>query len=274
MYANYRKIAVTGGGREERLGYECQNKPDGKRCTQSRLKVEIIFDRIASELSKRSQNLNQLRYRRYLVAVHAFTKKKKAELSSEKKRIANSLTKAENEKKKLIEQRAEMISQNLFDNHTKEQFETRISELADMVEDLRYRKKNGFEKNSAHILTFYKFLELRENLVQYWNFADYEKKAIFSRTIVSNLTLQSQEVANLSFKKPFLDNEEGCFTSYGAQREVRPEPTLEHLWTWLQGTHNAPVVEEVLSMIESCKPYEGLRFPLINDLEKISGTKV
>jgi len=238
------------------------------------VKVEIIFDRIALELSRRSKNLNQLRYRRYLVAVHAFTKKKKAELGSERKRIANALTTAESEKKKLIEQRAEMISQKLFDVHTKEQFETRIEELADTIEDLRYRRKSGFEKNSAHILTFYKFLELRQNLVQYWNFADYEKKAIFSRIALSNLTLQCQEVANLSFKKPFLDNEEGCFTSYGALRELQPEPMLEHLWIWLQGVQNAPYVEEILSIIESCKPHENLRFPLINDMEKISGTRV
>ena len=190
--------------------------------------------------------MNQLRYRRYLVAVHAFTKKKKAELGSERKRVTNALAKAEAEKKKLIEQRAEMISQNLYDDHTKDQFETRIEELADTIEDLRYRRKSGFEKHSSHILTFYKFLELRENLVQYWNFADYEKKAIFSRIVVSNLELKCQEVAILRFKKPFLDNEEGCFTSHGAQREVRPEPTLEHLWTWLQGMQNAPVFEEVL----------------------------
>ena len=34
----------------ELLGYECQNKPDGERCTQSRVKAEIIFDAIATEL--------------------------------------------------------------------------------------------------------------------------------------------------------------------------------------------------------------------------------
>jgi hypothetical protein len=167
-----------------------------------------------------------------------------------------------------------MISQNLFDVHTQEQFETRIKELVTTIDDLRYRKKSGFEKHSSHILTFYKFLELRENLVQYWNFADYEKKAIFSRIALSNLTLQCQEVANLSFKKPFLDDEEGCFISHGALCEMQPEPMLEHLWTWLQGVQNAPYVEEILSMIESCKPHENLRYLLINDMEKISGTRV
>jgi len=217
------------------LGYECQNKPDGKRCTQSRVKVEVIFDRVSEELKKRSKNFNQLRYRRYLVAVHAFTKKKKAELGSERKRIANALTKAEDEKKRLIDQRADMIAKDLYDQHTQEQFETRIDELSETIEDLRYRKKIGFEKNSAHILTFYRFLELRENLVQYWNFANYEQKAIFSKIAVSNLTLQDQEIAIFSFKKPFLDNEEGCFTSYGAQREVQHEPTLEHLCAICRG---------------------------------------
>jgi len=167
-----------------------------------------------------------------------------------------------------------MISQNLFDHHTKQQFETRIEELSDIIEDLKNNRKNGFKNSDTRILTFHKFLELRENLVQYWNFADHEQKATFSKIVLWNLTLQGQEVANLSFKKPFLDNEEGCFTSYGAQREAQLEPALEHLWKWLQGSQNAPDAEEILSMIESCKPYEDLRFPLINDLAKISGTKV
>lgn len=60
------------------------------------------------------------------------------------------------------------------------------------------------------------------------------KKAIFSKTVLLNLTLQGQEVANLSFKKPFLGDEEGGFNSHGAQREVQLEPRLEVLWTWLQ----------------------------------------
>lgn len=60
-----------------------------------------------------------------------------------------------------------------------EQFETRIDELIDIIEDLRYRRKTGFENNSARILIFYKFLELRENIVQHWNFADYEKSDFF-----------------------------------------------------------------------------------------------
>jgi len=167
-----------------------------------------------------------------------------------------------------------MIAKDLYDEHTKEQFEARIDELSETIEDLRYRKKIGFEKNNTPILTFFKFLELRENLVQYWNFTKYEHKAIFSKIALSNLTLQGQEIAIFSFKKPFLDNEEGCFTSYGAQREVQHEPTLEHLRKWLQGSQNAPYVEDILSMIDSCKPCEGLRFQLINDLEKISGTKV
>ena len=184
------------------------------------------------------------------------------------------MTQAEDEKKKLIVQRAEMISQKLYDNHSKEQFESRIDELADTTEDLRHRRKTGFEKNSARVLTFYKFLELRENLVQYWNFADFEKKAIFSKIILSNLTLLDQEVANLSFKKPFINDDEGGFTSYGAQREVQPEPTLENLWTRLGSLKSEGSMTEILSMIESCKPAMPLKFPLINDLEKISGTKV
>ncbi len=255
------------------MGYECQNKPNGNRCSQSRVRVEIIFDKIADELGKRSKNLNQLRYRRYLVAVHAFTKKKKDELGSEKKRIANALTQAEAEKKKLIEQRADMISQNLYDPHSKKQFETRIDELVDMIDDLKHRRKTGFQKISARILTFYKFLELRENLVQYWNFADYEKKAIFSKIVVLNLTLKHQEVAILRLKKPFLDNEEGGFTSHGAEREAQHEPMLEHLWKWLQESQNMPFVEEILTMMDSCKPVSPLRLPIISDMENISGTR-
>lgn len=233
-----------------------------------------MFDRIAGELAKRSSNLNQLRYRRYLVAVHAFGKKKKDELGSERKRIANALTKAETEKQKLIGQRADMISQNLFDPHTKKQFETRIEELAESIADLKYRRKGLTQENSSKVMTFHSFLELRENLVQYWNSADYEKKSIFSKIAVSNLTLKDQEVAHLSFKKPFLDSEEGCFTSNGGRREVRLEPRLEALWNWLQCSQNEQSVLEIMGMVESCRPSKPLKFPIMSDLEKISRTKV
>ena len=184
------------------------------------------------------------------------------------------MTKAKEEKKLLIDQRAEMIRQKLYDEQTKEQFETRLTELAETIDNLNYRKNSGFETARARTLSFYKFLELRENLVQYWNFLDYEKKAIFSKIVISNLTLQWQEVANLSFKKPFSDDEKGGFTSNGTRCEAQLEPMLEDLRQWLQGSQNAPVVEEILLMADTCKPSEALRFPLINDLAKISGTRV
>ena len=130
-------------------------------------------------------------------------------------------------------QRADLIGQNLYDIHSQEQFETEINNLSDTIEDLKYRRKNGFQNSSSRILTFYKFLELKENLVQYWNFADYSKKAIFSKIVLWNPTLQGQEVANLSFKKPFLDDEEGGSDSYGALREVQLEPKFEKLWNRL-----------------------------------------
>lgn len=129
-------------------------------------------------------------------------------------------------------------------------------------------------ENASRILTFHSFLELRENLVQYWNFAGYVKKAIFSKIAISNLNLLGQEVANLSFKKPFLDDEKGCFTSYGGPRDERHEPRLEALWKWLQGSQNEANVQEIMGMVESCRPSKTLEFPIVSDLEKISRTKV
>ncbi|MGB0507656.1 MAG: hypothetical protein ACPGGK_15815, partial [Pikeienuella sp.] len=109
---------------------------------------------------------------------------------------------------------------------------------------------NGWGRlgSQVMILTFTRFLELRENLVQYWNFADYAKKAIFSKIALSNLIIKGQDVASLSFKKPFLDNEEGCFTSYGGRtkcdlnrgwkpygfgfRAARMSHTSQRSWEW------------------------------------------
>lgn len=126
-----------------------------------------------------------------------------------------------------------MISRDLYDVHSQEQFETRINELTDSIEDLKYRRKSGFQNSTSQLVTFYKFLELKENLVQYWNFADFQKKAIFSKIVLWNLTLQGQEVANLSFKKPFSNDEEGGADANGTLDEVHLEPKFQALWNWI-----------------------------------------
>ena len=108
---------------------------------QPRVKADIIFEAIAIELDRRRNKLDRLRYQRYLVAVHAFSRKKSQERSVERKRIASALVRAETEKKKLVSQRAEMISRDLFDKHSREQFEASIEELSDTVDDLRYRRR-------------------------------------------------------------------------------------------------------------------------------------
>ncbi len=99
------------------------------------------------------------------------------------------LTQLQEEKKKLVQQRADLVSADLFDLHSKEVFDERINEVTEMIDDLRYQKKHASKDHDSRVITFCKFLELRENLVLYWKSADFSKKAIFSKISLLNLTV-------------------------------------------------------------------------------------
>jgi hypothetical protein len=116
------------------------------RCPQGRVKAEIIFKQVADELSKYSSCFNQIKYRRYLLALHVFLKKHKERQISEKKRIAATLVKLKEEKSKMILQRADLISADMFDLHSKELFNEKITELTETIDDLNYQKKNLTQK--------------------------------------------------------------------------------------------------------------------------------
>ena len=187
MYASYRKIRCAGDIWEERLGYECQGKIDGERCSQGRVKAEVIFDTAEAFLNDRSGRLTKKRYQKYLLALHLFTKKKRDRRASETTRINNCLRQATGEKRRLVMQRAEMISQKLFDKATEGEFQNRIQELTNTIEDLNHEKKANSVGFESHAVSFHRFLELRRNLGLYWKTADYSKKAIFSKIVFWNL---------------------------------------------------------------------------------------
>jgi len=70
--------------KEEQLGYECQNKIDGVRCSQGRIKADVLFGYIADNIPKRARELSNREYHMYVLAVHAFTKKQNETMKSEK----------------------------------------------------------------------------------------------------------------------------------------------------------------------------------------------
>ena len=98
-----------------------------------------------------------------------------------------------------------------------------------------------------------KFLELRENLGWYWKTADSTQKAVFSKIMFLNLTLSGQEMANLTLKKSFLNDEKSQFNLFGAQVEKQLEPYFEQHWSWINNRQHAAVVKELQVFINSIK---------------------
>jgi hypothetical protein len=52
------------------------------------------------------------------------------------------------------------------------------------------------------VLSFLRFLELRENLHHYWVAANYNQKEQISKNLLSNLTITGQEIRSASWLKP------------------------------------------------------------------------
>ncbi len=136
MYATFRKIARAGGIREEQLGYECQNR----ECSQGRFKCDILIDYVAGELMKRTKPLGRRDYQKYVLAVQLFSRRKSKDLASERGRINRSLRELQDEKRRLIEQKAKLVSKDAFDKHSREYFDSRVSEIAEVVESLECKK--------------------------------------------------------------------------------------------------------------------------------------
>lgn len=139
----------------------------------------------------------------YVLALSSFTKKKQNLIKAEKCKIAKNLQAANKEKNKLVLDRANLVKEGCYDEHSKDYFEKRLGELSKAIEKWKLRKEELSDEPTQKVLSFVRFLELIENLHHYWLTADYKQKEQISKNLLSNLTVSGQEVRSTSWLKPF-----------------------------------------------------------------------
>jgi len=231
MYPNFRKIKRGGNQVEEQLGYECQTIfENGKRCPQGRIKSDLLFEKIEAQIQTCFPKLNKKDYEQYQFAVGKFLKSKQLQLKQERFRVTISLEKIKSEKRKIIQQRAELISANAYDKHSKTHYETRLKELAQSEENLRSSRTVHSDDLKSKAISFRKFLELIENLPQHWANANHQQKAILSKILFWNLNVKGAETRSISWNPLLIDPENQANFHSGRAKWNYLEPTLEHWW--------------------------------------------
>lgn len=189
--------------KEEQLGYECQpRKGFPKTCNQPRIKAEVIFDQIAQGISERIPKLSKREYQQYVLFVHLFLKEKQRDGKKEAGRVSQSLKQLTLERRRLIQQRADLISANAYDEPSKDDYETRIAELNTAMENLKAQKDEASTKKDARFRTFVHFLKLKRNLYQYWLAANMNQKEQISKNLLSNLIVDGQEIRSVERISP------------------------------------------------------------------------
>ena len=126
--------------------------------------------------------------------MHLFLKRKKAEAKQDKGRVAQTLKQLTLERRRLLDQRVELIAANEYDKHSKADYETRISELAEAIENLQTQKNEAAESQDTKFRSFIQFLELKRNLHQYWIAATMNQKEQISKNLLSNLIVDGQVI--------------------------------------------------------------------------------
>ena len=160
------------------------------------------MDYIAENLPARSKSFSQKEYKAYVLAIHLLTKKMRDNSKILNGKISRSLSLTKQEKQKLVLQRADLMTTNGYDVHTKEVFESRIEELSEIIDNLKVQKSEIGDNISKKIMSFTKFLELSENLHHYWLTSNYEQKEQISKNLLWNLTISGREVRSGSWLKP------------------------------------------------------------------------
>jgi len=231
MYPNFRKIKRGGNQIEEQLGYECQTIFEhGKRCPQSRIKSNQLFDKIEAQIRTHFPTMNKRDYEQYQYAVGKFIKSKQLESKQERSRVTISLEKIKSEKRKIIQQRAELISANAYDKHSKAHYETRLKELAQSEENLADSRTIQSGDLKTKTVSFKKFLELIEKLPQHWSDANHEQKAALSKILFWNLSVEGAETRSVSWNPLLIDPENQANFDSGRAVWNLLEPHLDRWW--------------------------------------------
>lgn len=273
MYANYRKVKRTGWVKEEQLGYECQQKKwFPKSCTQPRIKANMMFEQIAEGILDRIPNLTKREYQQYVLFVHIFLKKKQRTEKQEKSRVGQTLKQLTLDRRLLIQQRIDLIEADAYDKHSKDDYETRVSELSDAMENLKNQKDETAQNRGMKFKSFVQFLELKRNLHQYWLAANMNQKEQISKNLLSNLIVDGQVIRSVERISPLWEAENKAFYCIGEAQGVVLEPKLQELWEWFDSAENTNAVQSLAALYSELKTGLKLEFPPAKDMGKMSGT--
>ena len=261
MYPGYRKIKRTGGTMEEQLGYECQGTSDnGCRCAQKRVKADVIFDALREGLSERSLDLGRREYYCFLYAAERFLKKATVKDRQEAMRLTKALKKHEEEKRALIQQKAELVSAGAFDSVTKEFIDSRLNKVQEGLLALSRRRSGGVKSDKRKVLSFKKFLELSLNLHRYWDNSNPEEKGEISKKLVLNLQVENAGVRSVSWIPPFSEGPKNRnFLNGRAQSKVL-EPWFWQVWSGLEESER---VGDIMALHEQLTRREKPKHPIL-----------
>ena len=258
---------------EEQLGYECQPKKWlPKTCSQPRIKADVLFEQIAEWIQQRIPKLTKREFQQYVLFVHLFLKKKKAEAKQDKGRVAQTLKQLTLERRRLLDQRVELIAANEYDKHSKADYETRISELAEAIENLQTQKNEATETQETKFRSFIQFLELKRNLHQYWIAANMNQKEQISKNLLSNLIVDGQVIRSTERISPLWEAENQAFFSIGEAQGVVLEPKFQELWERFQDPYNADKVRKLTTLNSELSTAMQPVFSLEKHMRDLSGT--
>ena len=221
-----RKIHRKGGEKILQLGYECQTQ----KCSQSRVKADILFDQIAAEIESKFGVLEKRHYHQYLIGLRSFLSATTKSTKIQRTRLSKRLSKLEAEKAKVIERRLGAINAYEYDIETKNWCQNRLGELNKSISAVKSELTKLGQNTNAQVRTFKQIIELKENLHRYWLQADDAQKKAIAEKLLLNLDINKANIRSVTWQKPVSDWPKiPNFQNGGANRQLL-EPYFYRLW--------------------------------------------
>ncbi len=250
MYPSYRKIKRADSLFEEQLGYECQSKSEtGTRCLQSRIRADVLYGHAGKEIEAEFPRLSKPDYHRYLFSMNAFLARKSQTVKQEASRINRSLVKIRAERRKIIEQRAALVSAKAYDKDSKAHYESRLKELATSEENLTCSRTENSMNIQNRVISCRKFLELLAKLHPLWLAANPAQKGEISKILFLNLSVKGQETHSISWNPLIMDGHKERNLVGGGPQEVELEPRFERWWHALGDAGSAVVMKGLCAVV-------------------------
>ena len=128
-----RKIHRKGGVKVDQLGFECHNP----ECKAGRVKADLLFEKIASEIQERFSAVGKREYHQYLVGLRSFSAEQIKTTKVQRTRLSKRLKSLEGEKASVVERRLGAINAYEYDDETKAWCLRRLKELDRDIGDVK-----------------------------------------------------------------------------------------------------------------------------------------